>query len=209
MRPADDFHAVNRLVAHEVEVFLGISKVLFERDRLRIIANEVQPTVAFQTGHLAHVGIWIVLEALCIAVFARLASQRAVLTEHPAVIETLERLGVTFAFAAHLGTPVGAGVEQSAHFALTVLVENDAPSPNNAGHEITRFLQLGLVAEVQPARRKNAFTLFCKHLGIGEIASGDFEEMTLVVDHHQWIITVRVHCALSSLALLVRQGWPV
>ena len=176
---ADDGHGFGRLIDHQVEVFLGVAQILFEGAGAHVKVHEAQAPVVREAGDRNKVAPILILEIPAVAVCAGKALELALGAKNPAVVEALKVLGVAFRLPAHLGAPVGAGVEEGVKGAAGVAVEDQISLGNEAPYEITFLGDFRFMADVQPAFVEDSVVLgihdrrvrkrFARHLKQAEL----------------------------------------
>ena len=67
------------------------------------------------------------------------------------MIETVEPLGIAFAFPAHLGATMTAGIQEQADIVIAIPRQNNGTPSYIAGLEIARFGHFGFMTGINPA----------------------------------------------------------
>ena len=156
LHAGDDLHlAGRRLVDDEVDVVLGAGEIVVQRRRVGIEVHEPEAAIVLEARRAAQAELRLV-EVLRIGVVARHAVQRAVVAVGPAVIDALEAPRVALALGADERAAMAAGVEQAVDLALPVAAEDHRPAGDPAGTEVAGLLQLGGVADIDPAAAEDA-----------------------------------------------------
>jgi len=71
--------------------------------------------------------------------------------EHPAMVWAGEGAGIAGAFPADFRTPMRAGIVEGGDLVVAVADEDEVAAANAAGREVALVLQLGAMAEIEPA----------------------------------------------------------
>ena len=151
LHAGDDLHLPGRrLVDHEVDVVLGAGEIVDERRRVLVEVHEPEAAILLEPRRTPQPE-FLLVEALGIGVVAGHARERAVIGVGPAVIDAHEAPRIALALGADDGAAVPAGVEQAVVDVLGVAHEDHRPAGDLAGDEIARLLQLGGVADIDPA----------------------------------------------------------
>jgi hypothetical protein len=163
-----DGHAGFGLIGDVVEVRLGASEIIRQRDRVGIEIDEPEAAVLLEARHGNETTLAVVLVAVRIGALLWDEAERAVAAKHPAMIETLEDARLAGFLPAHAATAMGAEVVENVHLAGGIAAEDEIASCDGAGQERAALRQLGVVAKVEPALLKNLLVLELEEFRIGE-----------------------------------------
>src|SRR5262245_42430386 len=120
---AHDLHAGLDMIGDQVDVLLGTSQVVVQRNRISVEIHEPEVTVTLEPRHLAQVGTArIVLLAIVALAEARGESPGPV--KGPAVIEAAKRARIALLLPHHHGAAMRTGVEEGMDDALVVAIED-------------------------------------------------------------------------------------
>ena len=97
------------------------------------------------------------------------------------MVETLEALRVATAFSTDLGSPVGTGIQECAHDAVSASHEQHATLAEVAKTVVAEIGDLRFVANVEPAAVKDAALLLCEEVFVEEGPTLDAEQAGLVI----------------------------
>src|SRR5262249_23708350 len=129
---------------------------------IRIEADENKAPVVVHSrrrleAHLASV------EAFTVTRLIRYSYQLTLIVEGPSMVETLQSIGVSLVTPTNQRTSVGAGVQKTPPLAIAPAHEEKRPPRHVAAPVIAWILNLGLVAQIQPAFVKNSLLLHLKN----------------------------------------------
>src|SRR5579871_1105536 len=136
------------LIEDQVEIVARTCEIVFEA---RGIAGETDEKPAAITLHSRRIKAELVhLEAGPVGILEGNAVQPALVVVGPVVVETQEIPGVAAGVAAHGGAAVAAGVVKDADLAVIATHDDERPSADAAGQEISSLWHLALVSRVEP-----------------------------------------------------------
>jgi c-di-GMP-binding flagellar brake protein YcgR len=102
-----------------------------------------------------------------------------------------------------LRTAVRAGVEEGVDLVLGVAGEQDGALGHAARDEVARLVQLGTVAEIEPAAIEDLRTLGIQYLRIDEAAARHLEQVVFLVDQDVGGTGHRIHDALQGVVIFI------
>ena len=156
LHAGDDLHLPGRrLVDHQVDIVLGAGEIVDERIGVLVEAHEPEAAILLEPRRPPQPERDLV-ERLGIGVAARHAAPAGRHCRRSSRDRCTEAAPVALALGADDGAAVAAGVEQAVDLALLVAAEDHRPAGDLARAEIAGLLQLGGMADIDPAAAEDA-----------------------------------------------------
>ena len=169
----EDFGPALAPVEERVEVPGHGPEVFQQRRSVRIEGGEYQSLVRVKLGHWYQAPLRLVELVVVGVLEVGHGRQLAVSTKGPAVVGADECPGVAVVGSAEAIATVAADVEESVDLALPVAGDEDGIFAHVGGEEIARVGDLGLVAEEEPATRKDLLQFLLVDGFLAEDAGAD------------------------------------